>query len=259
MKTILLQSHHPPPRPEWIELCLQSAARWASAAGVARRFIHDELFQDLAPAFLAATSENLLPRTDIGRLHWIDRLHRDGWDRVIWLDADVLVFDPTLRFDGDAIAREAWISSGPTAAARVLRKVNNCAMCFDAGSPNFDRYFAAARDAALRFTAGASRMALGPDLLSRLHVERPFPLHSDVAMFSPRTIDPLAASDWNPLRLHNAIWKGRPKAANLCASFGADPARMLDVAERLVRTPQPGGDGSPYEELRAWKGAPQIW
>jgi hypothetical protein len=64
--------------------------------GLAYEVVGDELF-DAVPADLtpwaAPASLGLLPATDVARLALMRRRLADGWESVLWLDADVLVFD----------------------------------------------------------------------------------------------------------------------------------------------------------------------
>ena len=265
MRTILLQSHRAGPLTRWILSCLDSAAEWAAANRIERRFIHDELFEGLPEDFIAATAAEILPRTDLGRLRWIKRLHGEGWDRVIWLDADILIFDQSLSFTGDALGREAWIAPGLQGGFRALRKVNNAVLCFDRGSARLARYIAVAEALAARMAAGdtpVTRMALGPDILTRLHVETPFPLHPDVGMISPCMMAALVSNDPAPLRVHLAVWGGAPKAVNLCGSLSGDGGIVDAAIGRLRADPnamRPEGRPAEVEELRPWKDAPPVW
>ena len=262
MKTILLQSHRPPPWPRWIETCLTSARVWARRRGIPTLFLHDELFDGLPKTFMEATETEKLPRTDLGRLRWMKRLHEDGWDRVIWLDADVFIFDQSLDFDGDAVGREAWVSRGKSAQMRVLRKVNNCAMCFDAGSPHLERYLAAAEAKADAMEGTPGRLSLGPDIMTDLHFEEPFPLHPDVAMFSPPVLRALASEGGLALRAHEAAWGGAPKAANLCGSIDTGPAVLAAAIRRLKSKDGARAKRGPdhgFQELTLAKGGPVAW
>lgn len=261
MKTILLQSCKPPPRPRWIERCLDSAAQWAERRGIPRLLIGDELFEGLPAAFMKLTRHDVLPRTDLGRLRWIERLHSEGWDRVIWLDADMFVFDETLDFTGDAVGREAWISNGDGDGFRVMRKVNNCILCFDAGSPHLARYLNACEAKAAGLTAPPAQRDFGPDLMTEMHFEAPFPLHADVAMFSPRVIEALAEGDGAALSAHAAAWGGAPKAANLCGSIGRSEEMMEAAINRLAScaAAAPERRSIRLEELRLRPDAPLAW
>ena len=261
MKTIVLQSNKRPPWPEWVRICLLSARRWALESGFSHLFIQDELFEDLPAAFLRDTEEQILPRTDYGRLLWMKRLHRDGWERVIWLDADLLIFDDSLAFSDDAVGREAWLTHAPDVGFRITRKVNNCAMCFHAGSRHLDRYLSAI-EAAVAAGGPYDKLAFGPDLMTRLHAEAPFPLHSDIAMFSPRIAEALASGLAPALRAHAAAWGGAPKAANLCSSLGAPDDKMERAARRLLKEPAlaaPAGPPPPIAYLPPWKDGPVDW
>ncbi|MEO1610743.1 MAG: hypothetical protein AAFU55_00045 [Pseudomonadota bacterium] len=260
MKTILLQSHKPPPWPRWIERCVDSAAAWARRRSIPSLFLNDELFEDLPPEFLRLTAGDVLPRTDIGRLLWMRRLHDEGWERVIWLDADVLVFDDRLAFDGDAVGKEAWVTGGGAGAPCVTRKVNNCVLCFDAGSAHLARYLDACLARAASLTGPPGRMAFGPDLMTELHLTRSFPLHPDVAMFSPRVLEALAAGGGPALDAHQSAWGGAPMAANLCASL-SDNEEVIDVAvDRLLSTRGAASrnDGA-FTELPLGPGRPLVW
>lgn len=262
MKTILLQSHRPPPWPRWIRACLTSARVWARARAIPTLFLHDELFDGLPRRFLDLTRDETLPRTDLGRLRWMKRLHDDGWDRVIWMDADVFVFDPALAFTGDAVGREAWISPGEGASMRVMRKVNNCVMCFDAGSPHLSRYLETAEAKAAGLAAPPGRLDFGPDLMTAMHLESPFPLHPDVAMFSPAVLRALASDGGRALRVHQAAWGGVPKAANLCGSLDTRPG-VVEAAIRRLRSEHGArarrGPLRDFAEIAGVKGAAVAW
>jgi hypothetical protein len=91
MRTLVYQSHAPRV-PVWIRQCTASVSHWAEANGFSYRLLGEELFADI-PVQISVKAQSLLPMTDLGRLLWAERL-LESWDRVIWVDADVLVFDP---------------------------------------------------------------------------------------------------------------------------------------------------------------------
>ena len=90
--TLILQSFTPPPWPAWRRRCIRSVERWAAGKGCTHRFIGDELFDPIPPAAREGCKGARLPLADIGRLMWLERLLAVGWRRVIWLDADILIF-----------------------------------------------------------------------------------------------------------------------------------------------------------------------
>jgi hypothetical protein len=64
---------------------------WAERNGFAYRLLGDELFAGV-PIEISLKAQSRLPMADMGRLLWAERLLAE-WDCVIWIDADVLVFD----------------------------------------------------------------------------------------------------------------------------------------------------------------------
>ena len=151
-----------------------------------------------------------------------------------------------------------WLPLG----LRVMRKVNNCAMCFDAGSPHLARYLAAAEEKAETLDEPPKRLDFGPDMMTPLHRDEPFPLHPDIAMFSRPVLHALANDGGKALRVHQAAWGGVPKAANLCGSIDTRQG-VLTAAIRRLQSDEGArakrGPDDDYIEIAAEKGAPIAW
>jgi hypothetical protein len=95
-KTLVLQSA-PAQRPQWLDTCLVSVESWAAETGYAYRFIGDELFDEVPDWYMHKVAGRMPIASDLGRLLWIKNLLDQGEaDTVVWLDADVLVFAPSL-------------------------------------------------------------------------------------------------------------------------------------------------------------------
>lgn len=237
MRVLVLQSDKPPPRAAWRRRCLASVQSWAAGQGYAYRFLGDELFDPIPADVRLACRGVVLPLTDIGRLLWLQKLLDEGWDRVIWLDADILIFDPALRIEAEAVGREIWISKGLSEGFRAADSVNNCVLSMSAGSPLLPRLVSATLAEVAGFDAPPYPRALGPDLFRRLHAAAPLPTTADIAMASPLMIRALATGDPGPLAAHRAIWDGPVRAANLCGSLIEDDDLALQAVQRLLQTP----------------------
>ena len=252
-RVLVLQSYRPPPWAAWRRRCIASVKDWAAAQGYAYRFIGDALFdpipEDLKRAFLGV----LLPLTDLGRLLWLRDLLARDWDRVIWLDADILIFDPALRIEADCVGREVWISKGLTEGFRAAESVNNCVISASAGAPLLDRLLTATLDEAAQFAHPPHPRALGPDLFRRLHAGDALPVAADIAMASPVMIDGLARDDPAAMAAHHAVWGGTVRAVNLCGSLIRDDALALAAVTRLLQSPDnfaPDVPPPPVEAIR---------
>lgn len=237
MRVLVLQSDKPPPQAAWRRACLASVRSWAAAQGYDYRFIGDELFDPVPDNLRQACRGVVLPLTDIGRLLWLQKLLDEGWDRVIWLDADILIFDPDLRIEAEAVGREIWISKGLRDGFRAAESVNNCVLSMSARSPLLARLLEATLAEAATFSAAPHPRTLGPDLFRRLHAAQPLPVAPDIAMASPPMIAGLAGGDTSALAAHHAVWKGPVRAANLCGSLIEDDDRALQAVQRLLKTP----------------------
>lgn len=252
-RVLVLQSDKPPPRAAWRRLCLASVEGWAAAQGYAYRFIGDELFSPIPDDLRRACRDVVLPLTDIGRLLWLQKLLDEGWDRVVWLDADILIFDPDLRIEAEVVGREIWISKGLKDGFRAAESVNNCVLSMQAKSPLLRRLLDATLAEAATFRARPHPRTLGPDLFRRLHSAQPLPVAPDIAMASPPMIASLAGGDLAALAAHHSVWKGPVRAANLCGSLVEDDDLALKAVERLLETPTaftPDAAPPPVEVIR---------
>lgn len=234
-KDLILQSA-PPRRAGWIERCLQSVAHWAERSGLERRLIGDELFDPVPASWRAAAGPEKLPLTDYARLLWIERLLGEGYERVIWLDADVLMLD--MNFvppPGDFFCREMWVYRRPDGRDGALDSINNCAMGFVSGSALLDWYRTACAEAPSE--KPLSRLALGPDMLKRRHRASPLPWTEAIPTLSPLMIRGILRGDKELLETFLWEWKAPMAAAHLCSSLreppdGAEPAQrsVMDAA-----------------------------
>lgn len=174
MKTAIIQSAAPR-RHDWVDTCLASVRSWAE-----NRFDYffegDELFARVAPAHREALLKHrdMAPLSDLARLMWAKELLEKGYQRVVWLDSDVFIFDPE-RFTTDlptetSFCQETWYAWGLFGVNQYRFAVNNAVMVL-CDSPEFKRYL---DDAIQRVEQGRSRtrLSIGPELLSALHFER---------------------------------------------------------------------------------------
>ena len=220
--------------PDWVARCLGSVRSWAAGRGYAYEHVGDELL-DLAPGFVHdAAGRSLLPVTDVARLVLLrDRLAA-GHERVVWVDADVCVFDPAavdVEVDAElAVCVERWVTGAPGGGLQAVPWVNNAAL----SARSVDRLLAATLD---RVRAGdVSPRSLGPDLLTPLHATSPFGEIVGVSVASPHVVRGVDGA-WD-LLVSSLPWP--VGALNLCWSM----AHHHDVVERFVdRLLSPPGGG----------------
>ena len=236
--TLVLQSFRPTGAPDWIDRCLRSVRSWAAAHGHSYLQMDDALFDIVPPWFAERCGGARLPITDLARLLWIRRFLREGWRRIIWLDADVLVTRPA-AFAPDpvhrhAVGREYWLRRGEDGALIGEWAVTNCGLAFTAESALLDFYIETA-EAIVRGSGSVHPLTLGPRLLTPLGLIAPLPLIPDLATSSPLLTAEIAGGVASEVTAaHRAAWRAPVNAVHFCGSTAGASDGPAQIAEAIV-------------------------
>jgi len=239
MRTVVCQSFCATGVPPWIERCLASVRDWSALRAFDYRFVDDALL-GLVPDWYREKADGVLPIvTDLARLRLIQALLAGGYERAIWLDADVLIFDPndfeigvTAQY---AFGREIWVQSAGGNRLRTYRNVHNALTVFVAGNDFLDFYAHACEAIVGRHRSGGmAPQIVGTKLLTALHNLIGFALVDDVAMFSPLVVRDVTAGGGAALERLCEETPGRIRAANLCASLVGRTVDGVAVAADLL-------------------------
>jgi hypothetical protein len=242
LKTLIIQSYRTRDVPSWIARCLSSVRAWAETRGYDHRLTDDSVFSLCGDEYLAQVGDNKRSITNLCRLELIKLALAEGYERAIWMDADILVFAPD-RLDFAptqriSFPRETWLapSSGPRWTIRLT--LNNCVVVCPRGDPDLDLIIQATRHRARHPVT--DNLQVGVELVRGLHSFMMFPLLSNVGMFSNHTVMAIGEDREEAIHLQ-AIHHGTPVyAANLCASDHLSPVVPETVAhtaiDRLERT-----------------------
>jgi hypothetical protein len=241
--TLVVQTFRTERVPTWIRRCLDSVEGWAKLRGYDYRLADDGVFSLCGADYLARVGPNLRSITNLARLEMVKQAFSDGYDRAVWLDADVQVFDPA-SFTIDSVrryafARETWISPIEPRTWRASGSVNNCCFVCIRGEPDLDFLIAATRHVAMHREI-QSNFQVGGDLIKGLQRSLDYEVVDSVGMFSPYIVRALARKRIALLRAQ-ALYHGSPvHAANLCASFNyaqiVGETHALEAMDRLEST-----------------------
>ena len=239
-RTIVVQSFRRTDVPAWIARCLESAKLWAKRWNYDYAFYGDEFYDLCGADYLARADGNPRTITNLARLE-ITRIKLwEGYDRVIWLDADVFVFDParlTMQTDaGYAFSQQVWATAQPDGSARMdhasLHKRHIRIYAETDGSGTVHSYHSPYRK-----KRGSSVQALktGIWLISGLLNSLAIPVLKNVAMFSTDLTKAIAADNTIFLRDFARAHGGRMQAANLCltAAEYISERTIMDAMDRL--------------------------
>jgi len=247
MSTIVFQSYRTHDVPAWITRCLGSVRSWAAERGYVYEFIDDRLFDLLPPWYSAAVGHRLLPRTNLARLLAARSFLAQGHERVIWVDADVLVFDPASWSpregeDGFAFTREMWFET--RWGAPVARfGVNNAVFVLAAGNPFLD-FCVWAHERIARTNTEIHDYATSTRLLTDLNRGAPLPLITSVGLVSAIVNRAIRETRLGELHAYMQAHGHAVQAANLSGSIvGREvtgivltPADQLGVIDVLLAT-----------------------
>ncbi|HEY5644434.1 MAG TPA: hypothetical protein VIS76_00705 [Pseudomonadales bacterium] len=224
MAGIVIQSHSSPLPATWLGACTASVRRFAAAGGLAYRWLGDELFAALPERLLRKTAGQRVVATDLARLVVLEGALAEGFDPVVWIDADVLVLDPE-RFElmdsAAQFGREVWVQANEGSSLRVYQRIHNAVMGFRQGNPVLPFYRFAANRILERYDQRAEAMApqlIGPKLLALLHNAIGFDVLETAGMLSPAVAADLLSGGGPALQRFRAASAADVLAINLCAS-----------------------------------------
>lgn len=236
MKTVVYQSFRTTRVPSWIAACMESVRAWAKANGYDYNFT-DDSFLELAPGwYRERCAGEICPLTDLCRLLLARQLLASGYERVIWIDADMLVFDPqALRVElprGFAFCLELWPRLDDQGQLQCDTRANNSITAFLKGNVHLEFFI----DSALRIAASkeqVGKLAISTSFLTGLAHLMPMPLLRNVGIFSPMLVHDIASGSGQHLKSYAACLPAPLAAANLCQSLvgpgSSDRAGQGDV------------------------------
>lgn len=240
MNTLVIQSHRTPvPRP-WLAHCLESVRAWAQQNGFSYRFQGDSLFDLLAPyPFLDRYSRVI--QSDIARLLWMEQSLAEGYERVIWFDADMLVHrsqELTVPSASFSVGREVWVQETAPNRYKAYVKVHNAWLHACKGSVDLPFYRETALRLLARNTSGVPPQFVGPKLLTALHNVVGFEVNERAGMLSPEVARAYAYNGQSnrALALFLSRHKEEPAALNLSASCETDAMQGEGFYDALIKS-----------------------
>ena len=263
-KTLVLQSAQSR-RAQWLDTCLVSVESWAAQANYTYRFIGDELFDQVPEWYMHKVAGRMPIASDLGRLLWIKNLLDQGEaDTVVWLDADVLVFAPSLLrvepVSSCLFGQELWIqknlSKGSAKSGekpqrqkgkwQARKNVHNALAAFRKGCPVLPFLIEVIQRMMRRVDANfIAPQMMGPKLLTNLHNLADFELMPSVGALSPEVILDLAGHEESTGKNLQGARQGALQAllakqtepmlaANLCTSLLGELSADAQEQEDLM-------------------------
>lgn len=234
MRTLVLQSCSAAQRNTWIKDCLLSVERWAHSNRYTYRHIDDELFSVVPEWYMQKVGKKLPVAADYARLVFLQKALEEGYEQVIWLDADVLVFDQamTLDFSGTcAFGHEVWVQQRD-GKLDARTNIHNAVCIFRRGCVILP--FLIHTVMTMMKKVDPEHLApqfVGPKLLNALHPLCDFALLPHVGALSPLAVADICNASTNALQLMLQKSRQAPLAVNLCGTL-----IKADEAAKVIST-----------------------
>lgn len=219
--TLVIQSHRSPLPYRWIDRCLESVRDWCVLRGAEYRFMGDELFDSVPESIREKTRSQPVIATDLARLHTLRNALNTGYDTVVWMDADVLILEPSAFALPDvpcAFGREVWVQHDRHGRLKSYKKIHNAFLMFTRGDSFLDFYADSAERLLRRNKGSVPAQFIGPKLLTALHNVVGLPVLESAGTLSPMVIRNILAGAGPALDLFVKRSPQPIAAANLCAS-----------------------------------------
>ncbi len=222
MRTVVFQSYRTHNVPNWIRRCMHTVETWAASQGFVYRFIDDRLFDYVPAWFQQKCHPHICPITDLARLKLARELLSEGFERTVWVDADMLIFAPE-RLSVEvgsqfAYCHEVWTYADDAGHAAVSHRVNNSISVFVKGNAYLD-FFIDACEQTARSLPKLGKLDASTRFLTELHAILPFPLLYNVGILSPALMTDIANGSQHFLPTYAQQLQAPIATANLCASL----------------------------------------
>ena len=222
MRTLVLQSCSNLQAESWIRECLRSVESWALAKKYSYRHIDDELFSVVPEWYMKKVRTRLPIAADYARLVFMQKALEEGFEQVIWFDADVLIFDKALAVDFTgtcAFGHEVWIQEREN-KLEARTNVHNAVCVFRRGCVILPFLMHTVLSMMKRVDpAHLAPQFVGPKLLNALHPLCDFALLPQVGALSPLVVADICKGSISALNLMLFKSTMTPLAVNLCASL----------------------------------------
>ncbi len=219
MKTIVFQSFRTENVPGYIAPCLESVRTWARSRGHHYHFI-DDRFLSLVPDSYRSKAGNLLCLvTDLARIIQARAFLQQGFEQVIWMDADLFIFQPERLqlpvFPDFRYCKEVWLHRAKSGEIYPAQKVNNSVCIFGPdGLRHLDEYIQHCTAVFESTEALTNGLVMATEVLTRSY--QAIENIRVIGILSPALLQAVLLQEENVLAQYIA-WQGSPIfAVNLC-------------------------------------------
>ncbi len=239
--TLVVQSHRSLLPFGWLQACIESVTGWSRVNRYQHRFIGDEMFDLVGPDLLEKIGPQTVVATDLARLRALQQGLAEGFECVVWCDADFLIFKPqdfVIPAADFAFGREVWVQQDDRGKLRAYPKLHNALLMFRQGNACLDFYLDTAERLLRLNQGGMPPQFIGPKLITALHNIARFPVMENAGMLSPLVMRDLIDGQGEALQLFRekspVTLAGANLSSSLTAAAGFTETEMQTLIRRLL-------------------------
>ena len=235
--TLVIQSHRSPLPYSWISQCIESVQRWCKLRQYEYQFLSDELYDYLPEDLIEKVIDQKVVASDLARLKVLQKALHKGFETVVWLDADFLIFDPinfVLSEEPYAVGREVWVQRDKQGKLKVYKKVHNAFLMFRKLNTFLDFYAESAERLLRQNQGGIPPQFIGPKLLTAVHNVIQLPVMESAGMLSPLVVKDIVQGGGEALQLFEKYSDYPITGANLCISSCEREEVTCEDMEQLI-------------------------
>ena len=237
MKTLVYQSFRTTNVPNWINTCLSSVKKWSDLCGFTYCFIDDAFFDYAPEAFKQAVNNQRHLVSDLARLELAHHYLEQGWERVIWVDADLIICDPeNFSIDNSAsylFCRELWMTLRDDNIV-FSERVNNSIAVFCKNNNFLDFYRSACHVIVKNKQPKLAHTDIGTGFLTKLIDV--LPLIKTSVVFSPFLLSAFYRNDQKIIADYLYRLAVPIQAVNLCLTFRNMQYQGLEITDEVFST-----------------------
>jgi hypothetical protein len=226
---------------------MESVRQWAKQQGYDYQFFGDEMF-DYAPDWYRNRINNQIHLVaDLARLEMAKQFLNEGYEKAIWVDADVLVFSPqnfTLPLDKTfSFCREIYVARDQQSELVAYRRVNNAVTLMAKGNSFLDFYIEACKN----IVAQRDRLqhtSVGTGFLTAVNQQFAIDHIRSLGLFSPLVMQDIVNGGGDALTLYMKAFSHPVYAGNLCFTFNGSQAQGISSFCPLILAHRPMHDPS---------------
>ncbi|MEG4589159.1 hypothetical protein QUA54_28665 [Microcoleus sp. MOSTC5] len=221
---------------------MQTVKDWATLKGFDYQMIDDKLFDYVPDWYKEKANGKIQPISDLARLELAKEFILKGYERTVWIDADILIFQPEQlninTREEYLFCREAWIEleTGSTVEEGkivCISKVHNALTIFTQKNSFLDFYIYVCKEIVRNTQGKLSSIEVSTRFLTNLHQIFPLPLFKNMGLFSPLNMYGIAQNQ-NYFTQEYVKLIGAPiYAANLCSSFRNTSFQGIDMNDQV--------------------------